>query len=119
MAQSIFRNLTPGGTLFTWTINPDFSCEGLTTAKYGAILHLAREFEEGREVSCEIHTSPPVVFTNYILTRAGYERALLGAGFREISWIPASVPAEILAQFPAGYWEDLFANPIFIGLQAR
>jgi toxoflavin synthase len=119
MVKSVHQNLTRGGEFFAWTVNPDYSFEGVNSTKYGATNTLVRLFDGGREVLCEVHADLPVAFTNYMLTRGGYERALLDVGFREFSWAEISIPDDAIAQFPPGYWDDLLANPPFVGLYAR
>ena len=119
MLKSIYQNLAPGGKFFAWISNPDFSYDGVNNTKYGVTLTPLRQFDEGWEEICEMHTDPPVSFTTYRLTREVYERAILAAGFREFSWAPLILPADTIAQFPTGYWDDLLANHSIIGLYAQ
>ena len=119
MLKSIYQNLALGGEFFAWTMNPDFSLDGVNNTKYGTTFTPVRRFDEGSEEIAELHTDPPISVTIYRLTREVYERAILAAGFRGFSWAPMVLSDDVIAQFPTGYWDDLLANPSVTGLSAR
>ena len=116
MFKSTYDNLTDGGRLAAYTINPAFNLNKTNMTKYG-INVTGETLEQGRHIlEGEFLTDPPLPVTVYRWSQAIYEWAVMEAGFKDFIWQTSEVAPEDIEQFGKEYWQDYSDNCIGIGL---
>lgn len=111
MCERMYANLKPGGRLFTITLNPEFDPKGPNSTKYGITMHYQEPIQEGDKCTADVHVTPPFVLEAYCWSRATYEQALTGAGFKNVTWARPQCSPDGEAKYGRAFWEDYLTNP--------
>ncbi|MFF9195758.1 class I SAM-dependent methyltransferase [Streptomyces sp. NPDC014779] len=120
MCRGVHRNLVPGGEFLVLCQSPDFRFDGPSLAKYGFLCEATgEEIETGPRVRITALLDPPISFVGAAPRREVYEHALRAAGFRRLEWAPLEVSEAGRRAHPAGFWDDLAANPPLELLRCR
>ncbi len=58
-------------------------------------------------------------FDAYYYSRATYDSALLGAGFKQVVWRPLQLSPDAVAECCADYWNEYLHNQPVVGLECQ
>ena len=119
--RAIYVNLKPGGRFvgFNDNVANDPARYG-HYVKYGFVKASPPHRVEGDPVTYTLINPDGTTFhfDNYYLSPATYEAAFREAGFRSFAWQGPWLDEACRPDFPAGYWDDFFADPPMIGMEA-
>jgi len=118
MAESIFKNLRPGGR-FVGLL--PFLDNGLQSdPKYGFTQEAEKPLEEGDKIKVTIYKDgkPACTFDNNFWRQSTYEIGLKNAGFIDIKWHQLTPNREGIEKFGQEFWQDYIDNPNHIILEA-
>lgn len=117
MCQVVHDNLKPGRRFVTLNHNVKMSQEEYDRAqeytKYGAVPTLfTRPLREGDAFRWTLLMGDRrVEFDNYYFSAETYERALRGAGFKDVQWHALEVPPEVEEADGRAFWQYLLEHP--------
>jgi toxoflavin synthase len=114
MAGTAYDNLAPGSHYVGVEMNPRFAWDGPPATKYGLTHRPDETFPGGKRLTVTAHVEPPISFQAFFWEPEPVVAAFLGAGFREVDFVPAVLPAG-----PAdAFWADFRENPTIVGIRA-
>lgn len=119
MCEAIARNLAPGGRFVTVNNNPDDTPDNFETGRiYGYSKRLEGPLEEGAPIVWRFHLPDrEIEVTNFQLSIATMERALVAAGLRDIRWHRPEVSPEGVRQSGAEHWAPFLERPPVVFLE--
>lgn len=119
MCEAIARNLARGGRFVTVNNNPDDTPDNFETGRiYGYSKRLDGPLEEGAPIVWRFHLPDrEIEVTNFQLSVATMERALVAAGLRDIRWHRPEVSPEGVRQSGAEHWAPFLERPPIVFLE--
>ncbi|MDI1432005.1 class I SAM-dependent methyltransferase [Polyangium sorediatum] len=112
MCTSLFASLASGGRLVSICMSPDMEfADASYYRKYG--FEVASHGEGDGDVATLTSVAPGLPFTisAHHWSRATYEEALRGAGFREIVWHPPQIAPEGITALGTEFWTEYLRRP--------
>jgi SAM-dependent methyltransferase len=121
MCERIFGHLRPGGRFVALNENPAQPSERYAGfAQYGFNKTVEQPRQEGSKITYWMVSGREMfTFHAHYFAADTYERALSGAGFRDIEWRPIELDNAGIAECGADYWREYMENPPVTGLEAR
>jgi SAM-dependent methyltransferase len=119
--RAIHANLKPGGRFVGFNDNvANAPARYGSYVRYGFIKASPPGRTEGDPITYTLFNPDGTTFhfDNYYLSPATYEAAFHEAGFRRFAWRGPWLDEHARTAFPAGYWDDFFADPPLVGLEA-
>ncbi|WP_245219497.1 class I SAM-dependent DNA methyltransferase [Pseudomonas parafulva] len=116
MFKCVAANLSTGGTLVAYTVEPDFELGLGNFTSYGVNVRTEEPWGPGYRHQAEFVTQPPSPFTFYRWGRADYERAAKNAGFSSLRWQKPLLLKADEQKYTPGFWDVFKDNCLQTGL---
>ncbi|MCJ1250099.1 hypothetical protein MMC30_007325 [Trapelia coarctata] len=118
MWRNIASAIKPGGRfvgLVPNIVDPIFGFDSPFDEGYGVAYEAVAKVDGGYKTRVRTQTDPVVEFENYILNERGlYEKCAREAGMENLIFEPVAPGEELLAEYPAGFWDAYLKRPLGI-----
>lgn len=112
MARGLHDKLAPGGLLAGITPSTDLAPDLARYDRYGLTVHAPPRPGDADMYTVDVHADPPFSFSARFWTAASVERALRGAGFRDVAWHAPRLSPEGQARLGPEHWAAMMEYPL-------